>query len=72
VLVAIAVAVAVSVLRSRVPEAAAEPVTEVPAEPVEAPRVRAIPLPADAVPGGGCVETGMRVVIGCGGSAGSS
>jgi hypothetical protein len=63
------VAVAVGVLRSRVPEAAAEPVTEVPAE---ASRVRAIPLPADAVPGGGCVETGMRVVIGCGGCAGSS
>jgi hypothetical protein len=70
--VLVAIAVAVGVLRSRVPEAAAEPVTEVPAEPVEAPRVRAIPLPADAVPGGGCVETGMRVVIGCGGCAGSS
>jgi hypothetical protein len=55
-----------------VPEAAAEPVTEVPAEPVEASRVRAIPLPADAVPDSGCVETGMRVVIGCGGCAGSS
>jgi hypothetical protein len=41
-------------------------------EPVEAPRVRAIPLPADAAPGGGCVETGMRVVIGCAGCAGSS
>jgi MFS family permease len=71
-LVLVAIAVAVSVLRSRLPEAAAEPVTELPAEPVEAARVRAIPLPADAVPGGGCVETGMRVVIGCGGCAGSS
>jgi EmrB/QacA subfamily drug resistance transporter len=71
-LVLVAIAVAVSVLRSPVPEAAAEPVTEVRAEPGEAPRVRAIPLPADAVPGGGCVETGMRVVIGCGGCAGSS
>jgi hypothetical protein len=71
-LVLVAIAVAVSVLRSEVPEAAAEPVTEVPAEPVSAPRVRAIPLPADAVPSGGCVETGMRVVIGCGGCAGAS
>jgi EmrB/QacA subfamily drug resistance transporter len=71
-LVLVAIAVAVSVLRSRLPEAAAEPLTELPAEPVEAARVRAIPLPADAVPGGGCVETGMRVVIGCGGCAGSS
>jgi EmrB/QacA subfamily drug resistance transporter len=71
-LVLVAIAVAVSVLRSPVPEAAAEPVIEVPAESVEAPRVRAIPLPADVVPGGGCVETGMRVVIGCGGCAGSS
>jgi hypothetical protein len=33
---------------------------------------QAIPLPADAVPGGGCVETAMGVVIGCGGCAGSS
>jgi EmrB/QacA subfamily drug resistance transporter len=71
-LVLVAIALAVSVLRSEVPEAAPEPVTEPPAEPVEATRVRAIPLPADAVPGGGCVETGMRVVIGCGGCAGSS
>jgi EmrB/QacA subfamily drug resistance transporter len=71
-LVLVAIAIAVSVLRSEVPEAAPEPVTEPPAEPVEATRVRAIPLPADAVPGGGCVETGMRVVIGCGGCAGSS
>jgi hypothetical protein len=31
-----------------------------------------MPLPADVVPGGGCQETGMRVVIGCGGCAGSS
>ena len=71
-LVLVAIAVAVSFLRSEVPEAVAEPVTEVPGEPVEAPRIRAIPLPADFVPAGGCVETGMRVVIGCGGSAGAS
>jgi hypothetical protein len=70
--VVVGIAVAVRVLRSRVPETAAEPATEAPAEPVERPRIRAIPLPADAVPGGGCVETGMRVVIGCGGCAGSS
>jgi hypothetical protein len=44
----------------------------VPAEPDEAPRVRFTPLPADAVPAGGCVETGMRVVIGCGGCTATS
>jgi EmrB/QacA subfamily drug resistance transporter len=71
-LVLVAIAIAVTVLRSPVPEAAAEPVPELLAEPVEGPPVRAIPLPADVVPGGGCVETGMRVVIGCGGCAGSS
>jgi hypothetical protein len=71
-LVLVAIAVAVRFLRSEVPEEVAEPVIEVPAEPVEAPRVRAIPLPADAVPRGGCVETGMRLVIGCGGCAGAS
>jgi hypothetical protein len=70
--VLVAIAVAVSVLRSQVPGVAAEAVAAAPAEPAEAPRVRAIPLPADFVPGGGCVETGMRVVIGCGGCAGSS
>ena len=68
----VAIAVAVSFLRSEVPEAVPEPVTEAPGEPAEAPRIRAIPLPADFVPGGGCVETGMRVVIGCGGCAGAS
>jgi EmrB/QacA subfamily drug resistance transporter len=72
-LVLVGIAVAVSLLRSEVPEAAAEPVTEVAPEPVEGKPIRAIPLPADAAaPGGGCVETGMRVVIGCGGCAGSS
>ena len=71
-LVLVAIAVTVSFLRSEVPEAVAEPVAEVPGEPVEAGRLRAIPLPADVVPGGGCVETGMRVVIGCGGCAGAS
>ena len=71
-LVLVAIAIALTVLRSPVPEAAPEPVPELLAQPVEGPPVRAIPLPADVVPGGGCVETGMRVVIGCGGCAGSS
>ena len=53
-LVLVAIAVAVTVLRSEVPAVAAAPVTEV------------------AVPGGGCVETGMRVVIGCGGCTATS
>jgi EmrB/QacA subfamily drug resistance transporter len=71
-LVLVAIAVAVGSLRSEVPEAAAEPAAEPSAEPVEAAPVRAIPLPADVAPGGGCVETGMRVVIGCGGCAAES
>jgi EmrB/QacA subfamily drug resistance transporter len=62
-LVLVAIAVALSALRSEVPEvAAAEP-----AEPADGSGIRAIPLPADVVPGGGCVETGMRVTLGCGG-----
>jgi hypothetical protein len=69
-LVLVGIAVALSVLRSE-PEAAAEPM-EVAPEPAEGGAIRAMPLPADVVPGGGCVETGMRVVIGCGGCAGSS
>ncbi len=68
-LVLVAIAVAVNVLRSLVPEAATEPI----AEAIEGPRIRALPLPAFAeAPGGGCVETGMRVVIGCGGCAASA
>jgi EmrB/QacA subfamily drug resistance transporter len=76
--VLVGMAVAVSFLRSRVPEAAAEPVTEPVTEPaaeaiaeaIEGPTIRARPLPASAAaPGGGCVETGTRVVIGCGGCA---
>jgi EmrB/QacA subfamily drug resistance transporter len=70
-LVLVAIAVAVGVLG--VPEAAAERVTEGPAEPAEAPAFRVRPLPAYAEAlGAGCVETGMRVVIGCGGCAGSA
>jgi EmrB/QacA subfamily drug resistance transporter len=71
-LVLVAIAVAVTVLRSQIPGAAGEPVAEVTAEPIDRAPIRAIPLPADVVPGGGCVETGMRVVIGCGGCAGQS
>ena len=59
-LVLVAIAVALSVLRSPVAEAA-------PAESADGPGIRAIPLPVDFVPGGGCVETGMRVTLGCGG-----
>jgi EmrB/QacA subfamily drug resistance transporter len=75
-LVLVAIAIAVTVLRVRLPEAAAESLPEVPAEPVpgaatataKAPSIRIQPLPAYAdAPGAGCVETGMRVVIGCGG-----
>ena len=71
-LVLVAIAVALSALRSQVLEPAPEPVMEVAPEPAEGGAIRAMPLPADVVPGGGCVETGMRVVIGCGGCAGSS
>jgi MFS family permease len=75
-LVLVGIAIAVSVLRSEEPEAVVEPVTAPvtapAAETVEAPPIRIRPLPAYAdAPGGGCVETGMRVVIGCGGCAGS-
>jgi EmrB/QacA subfamily drug resistance transporter len=75
-LVLVAIAIAVTVLRVRLPEAARESLPEVPAEPVpgaatataKAPAIRIRPLPAYAdAPGAGCVETGMRVVIGCGG-----
>jgi hypothetical protein len=80
-LVLVAIAVAVSFLRARVPEGAPgpEPVPEVPAEPVpgaatepEAPSLRVKPLPASAeTQVAGCQETGTRVVIG-GGCAGSA
>jgi EmrB/QacA subfamily drug resistance transporter len=65
-LVLVAIAIAVSVLRARLPQAAAEAVTEAAAEAVEPPLIRARPLPTYVVRGG-CEETGMRVVIGCGG-----
>jgi EmrB/QacA subfamily drug resistance transporter len=75
-LVLVAIAIAISVLRVPEPAAAAEPAAETPAaervEPVEGKPLRVIPLPADVVPGGGCVETGIRVTIGCGGCAAES
>jgi EmrB/QacA subfamily drug resistance transporter len=81
-LVLVAIAVAASFLRSRVLEGAPEPepVPEVPAEPVpgaatepETPSFRVKPLPAyTEAQVAGCQETGMRVVIGCGGCAGSA
>jgi EmrB/QacA subfamily drug resistance transporter len=81
-LVLVAIAVAVSFLRARVPESAPEPepVPGVPTEPVpgaaaepEAPPFRVKPPPAYAeTQAAGCQETGMRVVIGCGGCAGSA
>ena len=71
-----------SFLGARVPEGAPEPepVPEVPTEPVpgaatepEAPSLRVKPAPAYAETRvAGCQETGMRVVIGCGGCAGSA
>jgi hypothetical protein len=72
-LVLVAIAVAVSVWGSPVPEAGAESVAEPTAEPIEVPAIHAEPLPAYAdAPGGGCVETGMRVTLGCAGCAGSA
>jgi hypothetical protein len=65
-LVLVAIAVAVRFLRARVPAGAPQP------EPVpEVPAFRVEPLPAYAQVAG-CEETGMRVVIGCGGCAGSA
>ena len=67
-----AIAVAFSYLRAPEPEVAVKP--EIAVEPIvepaldrgPAPRITACPLPAGAVPGGGCVETGLGVEIGCG------
>ena len=71
-LVMVAIAVAFSVLRSREPEVAVEPVAEPVPDRGPAPRITARPLPAGTVPGGGCMETGMGVEIGCGGCTGSA
>jgi predicted MFS family arabinose efflux permease len=72
-LVIVAIATAVSVLRSRLPEPAVEPAAEPVVQEAQVQRVRVQPLPADVVPGGGCLETGTGVVIanGCGACAGS-
>jgi EmrB/QacA subfamily drug resistance transporter len=72
-LVIVAIAIAISVLRSAEAEEAVEPVVEPVAPEPEPPRIRAEPLPAGVVPGGGCTETGTGVVIGngCGGCAGT-
>jgi MFS family permease len=81
-LVLVAIAVAVGFLRARVPQGAQEPepVPEVPGGPVpgaapepKAPLLGVKPPPAYAeAQVAGCQETGMRVVIGCGGCAGSA
>jgi MFS family permease len=65
-LVLVAIVIAVTVLRARLPEAPAETVTAAAAEALEGPAIQARPLP-NYIVGGGCEETGMRVVIGCGG-----
>jgi EmrB/QacA subfamily drug resistance transporter len=67
-MVLVAIAIAVTVLRTRQPEAVEAAVQEAPAE---APAITLEPLPAGAgAPWAGCQETGMRVTIGCGGGAG--
>jgi EmrB/QacA subfamily drug resistance transporter len=77
-LVIVAIATAVSVLRSRLPEGvgveAPEPAAqeiEAPSIGLEGPGIRVEPLPAGVNPGGGCEETGTGVTIGCGGAAAS-
>jgi EmrB/QacA subfamily drug resistance transporter len=67
-LVLVAIAVAVTVLRSQEPQAATEPL----AVRVEVPPIQARPISAEADAPCGCVEAGMRVVIGCGGCAGAA
>jgi EmrB/QacA subfamily drug resistance transporter len=65
-LVLVAIVIAVTVLRARLPEAPAEAVTVAAAEAVEPPLIQPRPAPTYVV-ASGCQETGMRVVIGCGG-----
>jgi EmrB/QacA subfamily drug resistance transporter len=82
-LVLVAIAVAVGFLRARVSQGGApepEPVPEVPGEPVPgaATEPKALSLGVKPPPAyaeaqvAGCQETGMRVVIGCGGCVGSA
>jgi EmrB/QacA subfamily drug resistance transporter len=67
-MVLVAIAIAVTALRTREPEGAEAAVPETLAE---APAITLEGLPAGAAaPWAGCQETGMRVVIGCGGCAG--
>jgi MFS family permease len=70
-LVLAAIAIALSVLRAPEPEVATEPVVAPVPDRGPAPRITARPLPAGAVPGGGCVENGIGVQIGCGGCTGT-
>ena len=72
-LVIVAIAVALSVLRVAGARGCARARRRAgPRAGRPAPRITVRPLPAGSVPGGGCVETGMGVVIGCGGCAGSA
>jgi EmrB/QacA subfamily drug resistance transporter len=66
-LVFVGIVIAVTVLRARLPEAAApEAVPDAAAAAVEPPLIQVRPMP-NYIVGGGCEEVGMRVVIGCGG-----
>jgi EmrB/QacA subfamily drug resistance transporter len=85
-LVLVAIGVAFTALRARIPELAPEPVPEPLVEPApagvgepapavvaataERPAITARPLPASVA--NPCEEAGMRVTIGCGGCAGSA
>jgi EmrB/QacA subfamily drug resistance transporter len=72
-LVMVAIATAVTVLRSSLPEPAAVPAAEPVAQVIQVEPARAQPLPADIGSSGGCRETGTGVLIGngCGGCTGS-
>jgi EmrB/QacA subfamily drug resistance transporter len=85
-LVLVAIVVAVTVLRARIPELAPEPAPEPVPEPVPAAvgepapalvaatgeRAEFTAQPISVNPANPCEEAGMRVVIGCGGCAGSA
>jgi hypothetical protein len=84
--VLVAIAVAFTTLRARIPQLAPEPAREAVVEPdlagagepapavvaatAERPAFTARPLPASVA--NPCEEAGMRVTIGCGGCAGSA
>jgi hypothetical protein len=65
-LVLVGIVIAVTVLRARLPQTTAETAAVAAAEAVEAPHLQPRPQPAYII-ASGCEETGMRVVIGCGG-----